>query len=95
MNFGANKKPIEVINVGALGGAYVRDIYFGVNGKWYKKYLSSWKILIKNIIVQIIMMLLINDVNKYGVKCGTLLRFWENKGWIYFYVHIYWCIYNM
>ena len=24
------------------------------------------------------------DVNvyKYGVKCGTLLRFWENKGWI-------------
>ena len=34
------------------------------------------------------MMLLINDVNKYGVKCGTLLRFWENKGWIneiYFY----------
>ena len=22
------------------------------------------------------------SVNKYGVKCGTLLRFWENKGWI-------------
>ena len=21
-------------------------------------------------------------VNKYGVKCGTLLRFWENKDWI-------------
>ena len=21
-------------------------------------------------------------VNKYGVKCGSLLRFWENKGWI-------------
>ena len=21
-------------------------------------------------------------VNKYGVKCGTSLRFWENKGWI-------------
>ena len=20
--------------------------------------------------------------NKYGVKCGTSLRFWENKGWI-------------
>ena len=20
--------------------------------------------------------------NNYGVKCGTLLRFWENKGWI-------------
>ena len=21
-------------------------------------------------------------VNKYGVKCGTPLGFWENKGWI-------------
>ena len=24
------------------------------------------------------------SVNKYGVKCGTLLRFWENKGWMVF-----------
>ena len=33
--------------------------------------------MIKNIIVHY-------DVNvtKYSVKCGTLLRFWENKGWI-------------
>ena len=22
------------------------------------------------------------SVNIYGVKCGTSLRFWENKGWI-------------
>ena len=22
------------------------------------------------------------SVNKYGFKCGTSLRFWENKGWI-------------
>ena len=22
------------------------------------------------------------NVNKYGVKCGTSLRFWENKDWI-------------
>ena len=22
------------------------------------------------------------DVNKYGIKCGTSLRFWEDKGWI-------------
>ena len=21
-------------------------------------------------------------MNKYGVKCGTSLRFWKNKGWI-------------
>ena len=22
------------------------------------------------------------NLNKYGVKCRTSLRFWENKGWI-------------
>ena len=22
------------------------------------------------------------NVNKYGVKCGTSLRFWKNKRWI-------------
>ena len=22
------------------------------------------------------------NVNKYGIKCGTSLRFWENRGWI-------------
>ena len=22
------------------------------------------------------------NVNKYGVKCGTSLKFWENEGWI-------------
>ena len=22
------------------------------------------------------------SVNKYGAKCRTLLRFWENEGWI-------------
>ena len=21
-------------------------------------------------------------MNKYGIKCGTSLRFWENEGWI-------------
>ena len=23
------------------------------------------------------------SVNKYDVKCGTSLKFWENKGWIH------------
>ena len=33
-------------------------------------------------------MLIINvnmliNVNKYGIKCGTSLRFWESKGWVH------------
>ena len=58
MDFGANKTPVEVIKKGAFG-TYFRDIYSGVNGKWYKK---SWKEfdqlkkLIRSFIVQIVMM---------------------------------------
>ena len=37
MDFCENKTPVEIIKEGALGGAYFRDIYFGVNNKWCKK----------------------------------------------------------
>ena len=45
MNFSPNKtpiecKPIEIIKKGAFGGTYFRDIYSGINQKWYK---NSWK----------------------------------------------------
>ena len=40
MDFGANKTPVEIIKEGAFGGTYFRDIYSGVNDKWYK---NPWK----------------------------------------------------
>ena len=40
MDFSPNKTPIEVIREDAFGDTYFRDIYSGVNGKWYK---NSWK----------------------------------------------------
>ena len=40
INFGVNKTIVEVITEGAFGRTYFRDIYSGVNSKWYKK---SWK----------------------------------------------------
>ena len=33
--FKPNKTTAQVINEGAFGGTYFRDIYSGVNGKWY------------------------------------------------------------
>ena len=39
-NFITNKTPVEVIKGGAFGGTYFRDIYSGINSKWYRK---SWK----------------------------------------------------
>ena len=36
MKFVANKTLVEVIKEGAFGGTYFRDIYSGINKKWYK-----------------------------------------------------------
>ena len=38
--FHPNITPIDVIKKGAFGGTYFRDIYSGVNGRFYK---NSWK----------------------------------------------------
>ena len=82
MKFGASKTPVKINREGEFGGTYFRDIYSGINRKWYKK---SWKEFdqLKNTD----QMYYCSDyydvsVKKYGVKCGISLRFWENKGWI-------------
>ena len=38
--YNPNKTPAEIINEGAFGGTFFRDIYSGINGKWYR---NSWK----------------------------------------------------
>ena len=71
-----------MIREGAFGGTYFRDIYCGVTGKWYKK---SWKEFdqLKDIDQKCYCSSYCDvSVSKYGVKCRTSLRFWENKGWI-------------
>ena len=37
MGFGANKTPVEIIKERAFGGTCFKDIYSGVNSKWYRK----------------------------------------------------------
>ena len=82
MNFSPNKTPIEVIKEGAFGGTYFRDIYSGINEKSNKNSRKEF-VQLKNIDAKFYAS---DDydvsVNKYCVKCGTSLRFWENKGWI-------------
>ena len=82
MDFKPTVTPVEVIKKGAFGGTYFRNIYSGVNDKFYK---NSWKEFEE--LEDIDKKYYCSDfydvsVNKYGVKCGTSLRFWENKGWI-------------
>ena len=81
-NFNPNKSPIEIIKEGAFEGTYFRDIYSNVNGKSYK---NSWKEFkeLENIKPKYYSSNFYDaKINKYGVKCGTSLRSWENKDWI-------------
>ena len=73
---------VQIIKEGAFGGTYFRGIYSGIYRKWYRK---AWKEFdqLKNIDKKYYCSDYYDvSVNKYGVKCGTWLRFWENKGWI-------------
>ena len=91
MSFNPNKTSLEIIKEGAFGGTYFRDIYSSINGKWYR---NSWKEFdflrdtTKSSASERIDPKLYSSncydaiVNKYKIKCGTSLRFWENKGWI-------------
>ena len=62
MNFGAYKTSVEVIKEDAFGGAYFRNIYSDIAGKWYRK---SWKefdqfvlfvMLIRSFVVQMLLL---------------------------------------
>ena len=80
MQFGTNKTLIEITKGGAFGGTCFRDIYSDVNDKWY-----SWKEFdaLKDIDPRYYCLDYYDaSFNKHGVKSGTSLRFWENKGWI-------------
>ena len=82
MDIKPNKAPVEIIKEGEFGRTSFRDIYSGVNNKWYIISCKEFDVL-KNI-DQKYYCSDYSDVNliKYGVKCGTSLRIWENKGWI-------------
>ena len=80
MDFGGNKTPFEIIRESAFAGTYFKNIYSSVNEKWYKK---SWKECgqFENIDKRFYCSDCYDvSVNKYGVKCGISLRFWEHNG---------------
>ena len=60
----------------------LRGIYSSINGKWHNK-LSKELDELKNIDQKYYCSKQYHvSVNKYGVKCGTSLRFRENNVWI-------------
>ena len=94
--FKPNLTPSEMFKYGSFGGTYWRPIYSAITNKNYKdihkKYPKSWwKGLNDNMLVQ---SEYDKNINKYGVKVGTSLEYWQEKGWItkyhpYGWVHWY------
>ena len=101
--FRPNLTPKEIFELGSFGGTYWRPIYSSVTNQNYsnmhKKYPKSWW---KNVPETRLTKPWDNydkSINKYKVKVGTTLEFWEEKKWItkyhpYGWMHWYCDFYN-
>ena len=79
MDFGTNKTPIEIIKEGSFGETYFRDISSGVNDKFYKDSWEEFDVLNNTDEKHYYSDYYDVSLNKYGVKCGASLRFWEKS----------------
>lgn len=95
-DFKPNLSPRQMFKLGSFGGTYWRPIYSSVTKKNYKnvhkKYPASWWKGIPD--RELTTSKYDKKLNKYGVKVGTSLEFWEGKKWItkyhpYGWVHWY------
>lgn len=76
--------PRQIIQNGAFGGTYFRAIFSRVTGKYYKDAYKEFPFL-RDLDTNLMTRpwhLYDASINKYGVKVGSTLEFWENKGWI-------------
>ena len=83
-DFTPNLTPKEMFELGSFGGTYWRPIYSSITDKKYKnvhkKYPKDWW---KNIPEDHLSSSVCDiSKNKYKVRVGTSLDFWEKKGWI-------------
>ena len=85
-DFKPNLTPREIIKLGSFGGTYWRPIYSSITNKKYKnqhkKYPESWWKGIPNNFLTNNWETYDKNINKYKVKVGTTLEFWEEKKWI-------------
>jgi len=85
--FRPNKTPAEVFALGAYGGTYFQPIRSGVNKRSYTsaeaiaEYPKSWFEGL-NMEKQVTSSRYNSRLNRYKIKCGTTLIFWESKNWI-------------
>jgi hypothetical protein len=84
--FRPNLSPREIFELGSFGGTYWRPIHSSVVNKnlrdEHKRYPKSWFKGIPDHYLITPYEEYDKKINKYGVKVGTTLEFWEDSGWI-------------
>jgi hypothetical protein len=84
--FRPNLTPRQIFRLGSFGGTYWRPIYSKITGKSYTnehlKFPKKWWRGIQEEHMVKRFDEYDTSINKYGVRVGTTLRFWEKKGWI-------------
>lgn len=85
--FRPNLSPREIFKLGSFGGTYWRPIYSSITNKSYsvgehKKFPAKWWKGIKESELTKDFKDYDISLNKYKVKVGTTLQFWEEKKWI-------------
>lgn len=85
-DFRPNLTPKEIFELGSFGGTYWRPIYSSITNKEYKnqhkKYPKSWWKDIPEEYLILEWNEYDKNINKYKVKVGTTLEYWEEKKWI-------------
>lgn len=82
--FRPNLTPKEIFQLGSFGGTYWRPIYSSITKKEYKNKHKKYKWFkgIPNDMMTLPWDEYDKSINKYKVKVGTTLEYWEKKGWI-------------
>jgi hypothetical protein len=85
-DFRPNLTPRQMFRLGSFGGTYWRPIYSRVTGKHYKnvhrrQFPKAWWANIHESYLS--SPDYDKEKNKYKVKVGTTLEFWEGKNWIH------------
>ncbi len=84
--FKPNRTPREMFQSGIMGGTYWRPIHSKITKKdhtnAHKKFPASWWRGIPDNWLTLDYKKYDKTINKYGVKVGTTLQYWESKHWI-------------
>lgn len=83
--FQPNLTPRQIFEQGAFGGTYFRAIHSQITGKDYDNLQWQEFPFLRDLDPKLLNKSMSEfdvNINKYGVKSGTTLQYWEEKGWI-------------